>query len=72
MEVAFLALMLLLSLTGLAVLVLRETAAMPLLLAVHLGVVFAFFVTIPYGKFVHGFYRYAALVHDRSERRVEH
>ncbi len=68
MELAFLGMMLALSLTGFAVLVLRETAAMPTLLAVHLGVVFAFFVTIPYGKFVHGFYRYLALVKDRQEK----
>jgi citrate/tricarballylate utilization protein len=69
MEIAFLGLMLSLAVTGLAVLVLRSTAMMPLLLSIHLGVVFAFFVTIPYSKFVHGFYRYAALVKDRMERR---
>ncbi|MDH3679072.1 MAG: tricarballylate utilization 4Fe-4S protein TcuB [Acidimicrobiia bacterium] len=68
MELSFLVLLLLLAVTGFGVLVLRATAAMPLLLAVHLGVVFAFFVTIPYGKFVHGFYRYLALVRDRQER----
>ena len=59
-----------LALTGLAVLVLRSTAAMPALLAVHLGVVMAFFVTLPHTKFVHGAYRYAALVRDRQERGV--
>jgi citrate/tricarballylate utilization protein len=69
MELAFLGLMLFLSVTGLAVLLLRTTALMPLLLSIHLAVVFAFFVTIPYSKFVHGFYRYAALVKDRQERR---
>ena len=36
------------------------SAAMGLLLALHLGVVFALFVTMPYGKFVHGLYRTAA------------
>jgi citrate/tricarballylate utilization protein len=50
------------------VLVFRDTPAMGPLLAAHLGVVFALFVTMPYGKFVHGIYRYAALVNDAAER----
>ena len=37
-------------------------------LAVHLGLVFAFFLTMPYGKFVHGIYRFAALVRYAQER----
>ena len=36
-------------------------AAMGLLLALHLGVVFALFITMPH-EFVHTAYRYAALV----------
>jgi citrate/tricarballylate utilization protein len=50
------------SLTGLLLLVLRHLPLMGPLLIVHLAVVLAFFLTLPYGKFVHGFYRAAALV----------
>jgi citrate/tricarballylate utilization protein len=53
-----------------ALLILRETAAMGPLLALHLGVVFSLFVTMPYGKFVHGIYRFAALVRYAMERRA--
>jgi citrate/tricarballylate utilization protein len=40
---------------------------MPTLLLVHLGVVLALFVALPYGKFVHGLYRLLALVKDAAE-----
>jgi citrate/tricarballylate utilization protein len=40
----------------------------PGLLAVHLGVVLAFFLLAPYSKMVHGFYRLAALVRDAQIR----
>lgn len=69
MDVAFLAMLFLTSLTGLALLVLRDTPAMGLLLALHLGVVFGLFISMPYGKFVHGLYRYAALARYARERR---
>jgi len=69
MDVGFLALLFLVSLTGLLLLVLRETRAMGVLLAVHLGVVLALFLTMPYGKFVHGLYRFAALVRFHIERK---
>jgi citrate/tricarballylate utilization protein len=42
---------------------------MPLLLAVHLGCVLAFFLTMPYGKFAHAVYRSAALLAWAAERR---
>jgi citrate/tricarballylate utilization protein len=70
MDVAFIVMLLLTGITGLALLVLRETAAMGPLLALHLGVIFAFFITMPYGKFVHGLYRFAALVRYAKERRL--
>jgi len=62
-------LLLLTSLTGLALLVWRGTGAMPSLLAIHLGVVMALFLTLPYGKFAHGIYRSAALLKWSIERR---
>lgn len=68
MDYAFLASLFLISLTGMLLLALRETAAMGLLLAVHLGFVLAFFVTLPYSKFVHAIYRFAALLRFAAER----
>jgi citrate/tricarballylate utilization protein len=69
MDVGFLALLFLTSATGLALLALRETSAMGITLAVHLGFVMALFLTLPYGKFVHALYRFAALVRFHIERR---
>jgi citrate/tricarballylate utilization protein len=70
MDVAFLVTLLVTSVTGLALLALRETPAMGTLLAIHLGVVAALFITMPYGKFAHVFYRYAALIRNSIEERA--
>jgi len=70
MDVAFIVMLFLTGLTGIALLLLRDTAAMGPLLALHLGVVFSLFITLPYGKFVHGIYRYVALVRYARERRM--
>jgi citrate/tricarballylate utilization protein len=69
MDRAFIVLLFATSATGLALLALRETGAMALLLAVHLGAVMALFVTLPYGKFAHAVYRCAALLQSAVERR---
>ena len=69
MDLAFIALLFATSLTGLALLVLRATPAMGILLALHLGFVLALFLTMPYGKFVHAVYRYGALVRYSMESR---
>jgi len=69
MDVAFLVLLFMTSLTGLLLLALRETPAMGTLLVIHLGVVAGLFITLPYGKFVHIVYRYAALVRYAIEQR---
>jgi citrate/tricarballylate utilization protein len=66
-DVGFLALLFLTSLTGLSLLVWRATPAMGVLLRVHLGVVLGLFLTLPYGKFVHGLYRSAALLRSALE-----
>ena len=70
MDRAFIALLLLASVTGLALLAWRDSAAMGTLLAVHLGVVMALFLTLPYGKFAHGVFRSAALWKHAIEKRL--
>ena len=69
MDLAFIALLFWTSLTGMALLFLRDTSAMGLLLAIHLGVVMALFLTLPYGKFAHGVFRCAALLKSAVEQR---
>jgi citrate/tricarballylate utilization protein len=69
MDRGFIALLLLTSVSGLALLALRDSSMMSLLLAVHLGIVMALFLTLPYGKFAHGIYRSAALLKWSVEKR---
>ncbi len=70
MDVAFIAMLFLTSLSGFLLMILRDTGAMGILLALHLGVVLGLFLSLPYGKFVHGLYRFLALVKYASERRT--
>jgi citrate/tricarballylate utilization protein len=69
MDRAFIALLFFTSASGLALLAARSTAAMPLLLAIHLSAVLTLFATLPYGKFAHGPFRAAALLKWAVERR---
>jgi citrate/tricarballylate utilization protein len=66
-DVSFLSLLLLTSITGLLLLVMRETGFMGLLLRLHLGVVVGLCLTLPYGKYVHSIYRVAALARSALE-----
>lgn len=70
MDRGFIALLFLVSATGLALLVLRDTRVMALWLAIHLGTVMALFLTLPYGKFAHGIFRSAALFKYAIEKRL--
>ena len=68
LDQAFIAMLVLVSLSGLALLAWRDTPAMGTLLLVHLGFLFGLYATAPYGKFAHALYRFTALALDRAEQ----
>ncbi|MCK6426498.1 MAG: tricarballylate utilization 4Fe-4S protein TcuB [Burkholderiaceae bacterium] len=70
MDRGFIALLFLTASSGLLLMLLRSTPALPLALCLHLGAVMALFATLPYGKFAHGIYRGAALLKFAVERRL--
>lgn len=61
-DTGLLLLLTLIAMSGMLLLGLRTTSAMGVTLIVHLGLVFSFFLTMPYTKFIHGLYRLAALI----------
>jgi len=69
-EFAFILLLFLVSVSGLLLYVLGGTGLVGGLLYIHLGVVLAFFLLMPYSKMVHGFYRMAALVKEEQQKRL--
>jgi citrate/tricarballylate utilization protein len=69
MDRGFIALLFLISVTGLALMLAKNSVAMPSLLALHLGLVMALFLTLPYGKFAHGIFRAASLLRFAVEKR---
>ena len=69
LDESFIMMLFMTSATGLLLLALRGQPVMTLLLVGHLGFVLGLFLTLPYGKFVHGIYRTAALILYAQERR---
>lgn len=69
MDVSFTVLIFLIALSGLMLQLFRSTSLMGLLLCTHLGLVMGFFLSLPFGKFVHVVYRYAALVRHAYEQK---
>jgi len=69
MDYAFIVSLFLVSASGLVLLAVRETSLMGITLAIHLGLVYGFFLILPFSKFVHGLYRFAALVASAGETR---
>ncbi len=67
MDVAFLMVFDLVSVTGMLLLVARETALMPSFLLLHLATLAALYATVPYGKFAHVPYRLLALFENRRQ-----
>ncbi len=68
MDVGFLVLLFMTSFSGFLLLFFRETSVMGILLVIHLGFVLGLFITMPYGKFVHAIYRFAALIRNAAEQ----
>lgn len=71
MDNAFILMLFLSGFTGLVLMLTRQTPALAITLSLHLGVVFSLFLSMPYGKFVHGLYRAGALFRYAMERRQE-
>ncbi len=69
-EYAMLSLLFLVGSTGLLLLAIRHTGAMGVMLAIHLGLVLALFLALPYSKMVHGVYRGLALLRHAQEKRA--
>ncbi|ASY31037.1 tricarballylate utilization 4Fe-4S protein TcuB [Taylorella equigenitalis] len=67
MDYAFIALLFLAAVTGLILMFFRMTDALPTLLSVHLSVILTLFITMPFSKFIHGFYRFIALSKNATE-----
>jgi len=57
------------SFSGMLTLILRSSSAMGVMLDLHIALLFALYLTAPYGKFAHSVFRFAALALDVTEKR---
>lgn len=72
MDLAFLVALLLVSLTGIALLATQKAAGViHAALLIHLATVLAFFILLPYSKMMHAVYRFGALLRNAHESREE-
>ena len=67
-DMAFIGLLGFVALTGLILWIGGNSPATPWLLIIHLAAVFAFFISAPYSKMTHGFYRLMALIRDAQRK----
>lgn len=70
MDLGFIALLWLTAWSGLLLVAVKASPYLPLVLATHLGIVMALFLTLPYGKFAHGIFRMASLLRHHVEKRL--
>jgi len=68
-EISFSLLLLFVNFSGFLVLILRETSLGKLMFIVHIGFVWSLFLYLPYSKFAHAIYRFAALVYFHNALR---
>jgi citrate/tricarballylate utilization protein len=68
LDYLFLIILGLTALSGMLTLFFRESSAMGIILAIHLSLVAAMFITVPYGKMVHSLYRSLAILRHHLEQ----
>jgi citrate/tricarballylate utilization protein len=67
LEYCFIGALEVVAVTGILLLVVRSSAAMPIVLVVHLGAVAGLYLGLPFDKFAHAVHRLGALVLDAAE-----
>lgn len=68
LDYLFLVILGLTALSGILTLLFRESSAMGIVLTIHLSLVAAMFITVPYGKLVHSLYRSLAILRHHLEQ----